>query len=171
MKIEQKQTAPLPKEVVSHSGARVGDKIIFSSHHPKNIENTEWMAPYITFNKPYTIVEVSQSYHTVVTYVIDDTGDKNAWGGSDRRIGSYDIIERAPLAETPKPKFQPVHVILETPEEVKFIAELIGSTGGKRQGDFNTYEKIYTPLKEICNEQCGGYDSRMFTVQENTKAI
>lgn len=99
-----------------YGGAMVGDTIIFSSHNPMN----EDLPYYVLTNKPYVVQ--GMTFYTdggAVGHMIDEEGDVCTVD-----VGSYDIIRawREIIKAEQKPveaPFRPVHVILESEEEVK----------------------------------------------------
>lgn len=102
MKVEQAKAVEVPEELVCASGgAKVGDTIIFSPHHPKNahLVNGEH---YIKCNIPYVVIEIDpkgpwndRGSHAVWVYK-DEYGQANR---SSYNGGHYDVIIRAPRPE------------------------------------------------------------------------
>jgi len=118
MKFERKEVV---KPVESITGAKVGDKVFFSSHHPMNIKEKSWMASNgVQLNKIYEISMIDRDGHT---YIVTDEGLEQAFGGDggNQRIGVYDIIESAP-----EPVFAPVTITLESQEEINLVTSMFG---------------------------------------------
>lgn len=122
MKFERKAVAVVETKT---TGARVGDKVIFSPHHKENNENF-FQACGFTPNKIYAIngVNITQDETTIIN---DDTYPSNCGSNSNYR-GHYDIVDRAEQSE---PKFEPINIVLENAEDVAFLRDLIGAVPGK----------------------------------------
>ena len=106
--------AKAPEQIVSQTGARVGDQVLFSSHNTKNKDL------YVTtLNKLYTIIEVINRGGYLITGYMGDDGTPS-YHGTQYAKGQYDIITRAPI---PEPEFQPVTIVLETREELEAAVE------------------------------------------------
>ena len=88
-----------------HGGAVIGDTIIFSSHNPKNAN----LPHYLSHNKPYVVDSINEIGEAGWQ---DDNGGRSSYCG-----GSYDIIIKAEQKPV-EASFRPVHVILESVEEV-----------------------------------------------------
>ena len=111
MRVEREAAQKQPEPAkCKHGGAMAGDTIIFSSHNPKNAN----LPYYVLMNKPYIVLGLDSYYDgTIVGHFIDEEGNC-----CTAEVGSYDIIIKAEQKPVEAP-FRPVHVILESEEEVK----------------------------------------------------
>jgi hypothetical protein len=137
MKVFQEAAKVVKLPLVADNGARVGDKIIFSSHNPKNRLSDDWMVKQcaVTFNKVYIITDVVSNSRGVRSEFINDVGTITRLG-SDGYHGEFDIIEAASLVEPAKPEFQPVTLTLETQGEVDLIKGFFGALHFKAAKQF-----------------------------------
>lgn len=115
MKVERQELSPVQAQKQTHKGAVAGDKVIFSPHNPINQEDGGYLWDCgITPNKVYVINDDLK--------FINDDGRIGQAGTAAQFIGEFDIVEKAPRI-TPVQPFAPVHLILESVEDVKRIAE------------------------------------------------
>lgn len=150
---QNKQELP-PKAA---NGARVGDKVIFSSHNPKNIEDKDSLSRWgYQLNKIYVVVGVECGDTTLV----NDDG-KEYYAGNT--TGEFDIIERAPLPEPTPAEFQPITLTLETQGDADLIRAYMRATDTRLCNHFgvsrfsldnvhialNNVHKLNSPLVDI----------------------
>ena len=123
----QKQQEPAK---CMHGGAMVGDTIIFSSHNPMNRS-----LRYVLANKLYKVIGMTpDGAGKYLGVIIDDEGEDHYLGN-----GSYDIIIKAEQKHVEAP-FRPVHVVLESEEEVKEMRRFL------YRSDCGFIDRVYDAL-------------------------
>lgn len=127
MRVEREEAKVENQAKCKHGGASAGDTIIFSNH---NLANKN-LPVYLSYNKPYVVEEVNKFGDS---WWFDDEGDESSWIG-----GSYDIIIRAEQKPV-DPVFQPVHVVLESEEEVEVMKSLMGCSA--KELSYEVYDAL-----------------------------
>lgn len=123
------------KAVKSYYGAYVGDKIIWSSHHPSNGDLPE----YLTTNKLYEVIAINAYGDAIVTC---DEGGRSSWNK-----GRYDVIVRGNTVE-PEPVFG--KAVLEI-DDIKSLRLLVDVLGNQKEGEYQTHGE-WKSMKEVAEQ-------------------
>ncbi len=163
MKVTQEVVKQPEVFICKRTGAKAGDKVLFSSHN-KNNKNLLSLSDHgIATNKVYTIGEV----HGSVCILCPENSAGYSYAGLHGHIGEFDIIERSPDVKVEK-VFSPVTITLDNIQQVRLFAELFGAIEPSitDPAGFVSYRELYDPLNAILKCEEGVFARRRFAVFE-----